>query len=664
MTPEEAVDEFDRAARTAAGPSHAQVEVAMWAVAETEGKALDFWLDGLADLCGAGDDRVALGYGAAVAGLAPHLPPPTDRMVLAAVEVELAWLDACADRWLKAVQRLRRSEHDVVELVPACRGRWEQVMAGVAEHEDRDADAVAHLRRAEDAFAAEGQWGEAGESAAGRARVHNRSADDRMRDLRDAAAFFTVAERPDDVREAVEEAVALVGHAHQEYELGAGEQVERLAAAAREIALAHGFRRWAADVGVTGNSPGVFSSTVSWATLRARIEGLRTEYWALPEHADVGRRQLAVLDMQEGLGAFVRNRRHLAEPLLVRALTVFRVEGMTDEVGVCEEYLGHMPGMNGGPVTRSPAPDATHGGRSALHEALPLMSAGRHAEARVALDRAVRLFHDAGEVATAAFVEALGGLLALGLGDHTVARRAAATARSHAAAAPGPSRFHSALGWLAGWLDAELAGVDGDRPRHLRGLERIEQDMLAADEGVGAAHVAMRRAHLVLTAGRGGAALEVALPALLAIDAARTALPDATRRRSWAAQVAHGFDTAFRSAVAAGRLDVVAELLEVARGNGVPLPRAVDDRTDAASAFADLLTPANDPDPGTGAPGPPQATLSGASAVAGAERTALGVPASLRTPWGTVALAKYLERARRYRDPVRAEVTAEWRVPA
>ena len=660
MTPEEAAEEFDRAARLAAGPSAAQIEAALWAVAETEGDALDFWLDGLADLCDAGDDRVAPGYAAAVAGLTPDLPPPTDRMVLAAADVELAWLDACAERWEQATQRLRRSEHDVVELVPACRGRWEQVMAAVAEHEDRDADAVSRLHRAEDAFAAEGRWGEAGESASGRAAVNGRSPDDRMRDLRDAAAFFASAGRPDDVRNAVGEAAEVAERALQDCKPGDGWRVTQLAAKAREIALAHGERTVAAVVTVTGLAPAV-ESTERFDTLRTRIEELRTEFRALPEDGKTVLIHLAVLDMQEGIAAQYRNRPDVAEPLLVCALEVFRAEGMADRAHACETQLAHVLGMAGTPVPglAPPGPDAApeRAADAELRRAMQLVRDGRLADACEVLNAAAQQVLQAGVPAMAAFLQAVAGLLALGLGDHAAARHAATVASAQAAIVPAEaSLFHRALRWLAEYLWAELAAVDGDRAAQLHALERVEQDMLAAEAGLGAAQVALRRAALLLDGGQAAGALDVALPAVLALDAERTALPDATRRRSFAGQVAHGFVIAHRSAVAAGRPDVLAELLEVARGNGMPLPRAADDRSDAVSALAELFGP------GDATPAPSSTTLAGASAVTGAERTALGLPATLRTPWDTVALAEYLDRARRYRNPVRSTTTAKWQV--
>lgn len=123
-----------------------------------------------------------------------------------------------------------------------------------------------------------------------------------------------------------------------------------------------------------------------------------------------------------------------------------------------------------------------------------------------------------------------------------------------------------------------------------------------------------------------------------------------------AARVAAGFDTAYRAAAACGQTRLLAELLEVGRGNAVPTPRPADARDDAMSALgAEFL------------PEPLASATSGvcpgaAVAVAGAERTALGLAALIRTPWGTVALGEQLRHARRYVDPNHADDTVEWRI--
>jgi hypothetical protein len=165
----------------------------------------------------------------------------------------------------------------------------------------------------------------------------------------------------------------------------------------------------------------------------------------------------------------------------------------------------------------------------------------------------------------------------------------------------------------------------------------------------------VRRAQVLLDAGSPRDALDVGLPATLALDALRCTLPDADRRNLWSARVADGLVTAIRAAAACRDIRLLAELLEVTRGNAVPLPRAADDRADAVSALSAVLDTA----PGDG----PTAVRSGPAAAAGGEeRTALGLPAFVRTPWDTVALGTALDAARRYLDPVRAPVTVEWTV--
>lgn len=143
------------------------------------------------------------------------------------------------------------------------------------------------------------------------------------------------------------------------------------------------------------------------------------------------------------------------------------------------------------------------------------------------------------------------------------------------------------------------------------------------------------------------------VPAVLALDAVRFTLDDAERRALWSAPLASAFGAALRAAAASGDAVVLAELIEVARANAIPTPRPGD----AAPDLDELLG-----DPGAGAT--TTTTLAGPVALGGTEhRTVLGVPAQLRTPWGTLALAEYVEAARGYHEPIRAADVVEWTVP-
>ena len=102
--------------------------------------------------------------------------------------------------------------------------------------------------------------------------------------------------------------------------------------------------------------------------------------------------------------------------------------------------------------------------------------------------------------------------------------------------------------------------------------------------------------------------------------------------------------------------------MAVARGASVPAPLegpATGIEALLAETTHDLLNPGSV----AAAPITSEAAVPGAAALAGAPgRTAIGLPARLRTPWGTVALAEALEDARRYLDPVRANTVTTWRV--
>jgi hypothetical protein len=203
-----------------------------------------------------------------------------------------------------------------------------------------------------------------------------------------------------------------------------------------------------------------------------------------------------------------------------------------------------------------------------------------------------------------------------------------------------PAPADSDLRDLAATLAVKIAQRDGD-PEMPKRLAELEQTQLAMGYGDIAATTAVYRARLLLDRGRAAEAVEAVLPGLLALDAGRFELPDAARRtRNEAMVVAGGYDTAFRAAAACGNHLVVAELIEIARGNPIPRPRSPDDRNDAMSALTGL--PGADVQP---------------------HRTALPPPPFLRTPWGTRALAEYLRRAERYAPGRRRDAAeVEWRI--
>jgi hypothetical protein len=189
-------------------------------------------------------------------------------------------------------------------------------------------------------------------------------------------------------------------------------------------------------------------------------------------------------------------------------------------------------------------------------------------------------------------------------------------------------------------LRAELARLDSDVETAVAWLADQEETELAAGWGHLAAETAVRRAKLLLDLGRADDAISVAVPAVLALDAVRFALPEAARRtRSLPVDIALGYHTAFAAAAACGKHRVVAELIEVARGNAVPRPRAATDRADAAAALFGSFDPEGE-----------------------ATRTLLPPPPAIRTPWGTVAVAEYLRQAERYLPGRRAGGEVEWRV--
>jgi hypothetical protein len=249
--------------------------------------------------------------------------------------------------------------------------------------------------------------------------------------------------------------------------------------------------------------------------------------------------------------------------------------------------------------------------------------------------------------------------LVLALGDPQPAERCLDQIEHHLAT-PGWTSFRGSgqdLEWFAGFLRVGLAQRTGGLLATIETLARVEVQMLATGAGLFAAQTAVGRGRMLLEAGDVAEAVRVLLPAVLALDAVRFNLDGADRRRRWTATVAEGFDAAYRAAARLGDIRLLAELLEVARANAVPSPVPQN-----GSATLDALLAVADSE-GVAAVACSGEALAGAATLSGVEsRTLLGLPAYLRTPWDTVALAEQLARARRYHDPVRANVAVGWTV--
>jgi hypothetical protein len=292
--------------------------------------------------------------------------------------------------------------------------------------------------------------------------------------------------------------------------------------------------------------------------------------------------------------------------------------------------------------------------------ALSLAMDRRFPEATAEFGEASRLASEAGAFGEALACDAYGALLSLLTGDRVPAQRSVDELERYLTDNAGAVRASALLflSHIALYLRAELARADGDDRARSTYLERLEE-LLMPNARLLAARTAVHRARLLRDTNHAEEALQIVLPAVLALDAVRFTLPDARRRHYWAVDVADGFATAFRAAAACGDACILAELIEVARGNAVPLPRIANPQDDAVSALSALLdTGATETQPNTSVD-----PVAGAIVLAEVEeRTALGLPALLRTPWNTVALDEHLRRARRYHDLVRADVVADWRV--
>ena len=427
---------------------------------------------------------------------------------------------------------------------------------------------------------------------------------------------------------------------------------------ARELAVRYGVR-WAAVELLTSQAIFGADQGVPWDRVHAWFDQARREAGEVPARPEQNALFRAAIDMSEGNAAISRGMPVQAEGPLRAALAVFRAQGRTVEVAACERLLIGVRGFFEPDVAR-PARDAA--GRDwadpeSSAAALTVQAVGalrqeRPDAAAASLGEARELLGD--DEARVLAVDALAAWQARGAGDAEPARRCLRRIDEWRGA--GPETFRGAVEAVertAGMLRAALALRDGEDAAATSELTRLETGMRAAGAGLFAAQVAVGRGIGLLDRGDAAGAARVLVPAVLALDAVRFTLDDAERRALWSAPLASAFGAALRAAAASGDVVLLAELIEVARANAIPTPRPGD----AAPALDELLG-----DPGADTPGTP-VTLAGPAVLGGTEhRTVLGVPAQLRTPWGTLALADHIEAARSYHEPIRAAEVAEWTV--
>ena len=609
-------------------------------------------LESHTELCTGEQVPEAQTYAEHLTALADLLEPDGRRAVLAAVDVAAAELYERTGQPQEALRRAQRCAADLAELMPGLLGDHAWVLACLAEKAGRAADAHAHASRARDLFAADERWAEAARAAEAAAGRHERITPEAVADWRRAAELFVVAGEPDEARECAEQVCFEIVKAWSGIVTGDEPDVSEACAAAAALAREHTLLAHAVYLDTLAVALLVDSST-PFEQVAARLATCRRELETLDRSSHERRRDDARLDLFLGAACTAHSRWADAERLLSGALPVLRELGTADEIAACEDALrGLLTAMSEGRL----GDGATTDGPRLFVEGMRLARDGRLDDALTCLTRARDAAVAEGDPHFGLIAEVVVAVLHLDAGDLGPAR--AEVARVEARLADGdpiPRTRRIALTAFAGLLRAELARLDGRPDEQLAGLATAEAELAALGARPGAALLAVRRAGILLGAGRSREALDVGLPAALALDALRCTLPDAQRRDLWAAQVAQGFANAVRAAAACRDIRLLAELLEVTRGNAVPLPRSPDDRVDAVSA----LSAAVDPDPGGG----PTTVRPGPAAVAsGQERTTLGLPAFVRTPWGTVALGGALEAARRYVDPARAPVTVDWTV--
>ena len=583
------------------------------------------------------------------------------RTLRTGVDLMLGLLAAEQERWDEAAVRLPRAYADLDPDVFADQlGDCENALGEIAFVAGDAAAARRHFEAALEHYPADAVLPLAG--VTGRLAELAERAGDRERAGRlcgRTADLLAAGGQPDDAREAAEYGCRLtLAHLRDMPEHGPTAPLADVRKV-REVAVRHGVR-WAAVELLTCQAVAGADQGVPWDEVHSWFEQARREAREMP--ATPERKALfgAAIDFAEGNAAVTRGMPVQAEGPLRAALAVFRAHGRRVETSACERLLIGVQGFFEPDVTR-PAQnaaardwaDAQSSAAALVVEAVAAMRQDRPDAAATRIDRARELLGD--DEVRVLGLDAMAALQALNAGDAEPARRC--LQRIVAWQEGGAETFQAAAAYvdmIAGTLRAMLAYRGGEPAAATSELGRLEAGMLAGGAGLFAAQVAVGRGIALLGRGDAAAAGQVLVPAVLALDAVRFTLDDAERRALWSAPLAVAFGAALRAAAASGDAVLLAELIEVARANAIPAPRSGD----AAPALDELL---GDPVPmASGSP----ATLAGSAVLAGTEhRTVLGVPAQLRTPWGTLALAGHLEAAGRYHEPIRAGEVVEWTVP-
>jgi hypothetical protein len=610
----------------------------------------------------AADPEAAWRYAGELERIAARLAEPHRSDLAVVVDLVLGKRAAEAEEWAEAEERLLRARDRLgPERLPEQIGDCEIVLAHIVHRAGRTIEGRQRAWAARAIFVDDGDWAAAAAATEFLAWATDHDVRDRARATslwRDAADLAAAGGDREEARRLAE--------------CGGGQVLDRidalgdpgdstaavtLAAAARGFAVRHG----AADSAVQlAERLIVYGADLGWAWPQVRrwADIARAEYRALPGPPESLELRLARIDALEGAAATGRGLVVAAEAPLRRAIAVARRHGKHEFEEGCVRLLSGVRSFTavadlerlargiavqnwtiqdsaaGALTIQAVAAWRAGGDSAALVDRARASLSAESDDKRLLLDLLVayRGLEERGDVEAArrCLVEV----------DAWLADHRGSIARGVAAAA----------GLLRVGIAARTPGADA-----LPEIQRVE-DMLH-DSGLSlfAAQMAAARAQAHLDAGRHRQALDAVLPAALALDALRFSLDEAGRRRRWNDVAARALAIAFRAAAGCGEHALIAELLETARGNGVPLPRDAS----TADPMADLLDAAAAPSV------TPGVALSGAhttTAAPAAGRTALGLPARLRPPWPTSTLAEPLERARRYHDPVRAQASVAWRI--
>lgn len=340
----ELLEEFERSGRT--GEPAPDVHTALAATTDVVlDRVLDHLESRVADLAAGPEPDTARAYAAALDSLAELLDEADARALRAWSDVVVARVDIAQGRWDDAPQRLFRARPGIAECHPELLGDCEALLGETAWACGDAQSAREHWDRARRRHRIDGRHRDAAVAAGRMAATYGDEppdggdVDPAVVDLWiEAADGFTDAGEPETARLLAANACRWASWLFRtrddaDFPCSAG-----VAATARDVALRHDLRVSAAEFAVVLGFVGVETGR-PWEEVLGWFDHARADHRAAgPGAGDLDIR-VAAVDLAEGNAAAVRGRLADAREPLSRAAAVYRVRGMAEHAGLCEQLL-------------------------------------------------------------------------------------------------------------------------------------------------------------------------------------------------------------------------------------------------------------------------------------------------------------------------------------